>query len=83
MGVILRASRLLLDSSSEVIEQGVVIVNDGRISKAGSWTDLKDDIPASQEIRDLGNVTLMPGLFDCHVSSPTNFVEASEIYMQL
>jgi imidazolonepropionase-like amidohydrolase len=68
MTVVLRAARLLIDSSSELIEDGLVIINDGRITKAGSFRTLNGLVAISQGIRDLGNVTLMPGLFDCHVS---------------
>ena len=68
MTVVLRAARLLVDSSSEIIEDGLVIINDGRITKAGSFDDLNSAVAISQEVRDLGDVTLMPGLFDCHVS---------------
>jgi imidazolonepropionase-like amidohydrolase len=70
MTVVLRAARLLVDSSSELIEDGLVIINDGRITKADSFRNLKGTVAISQEVRDLGDVTLMPGLFDCHVSFP-------------
>jgi imidazolonepropionase-like amidohydrolase len=68
MTVVLRAARLLIDSSSGLIEDGLVIINDGRITKSSSFRTLNGLVAISQGIRDLGNVTLMPGLFDCHVS---------------
>jgi imidazolonepropionase-like amidohydrolase len=69
MVTILRAARLLLDSSSDLIYDGAVVVKDGRIADAGSWDALVNGgaISSQEDIRDLGDVTLMPGLFDCHV----------------
>jgi imidazolonepropionase-like amidohydrolase len=74
MTVVLQPARLLIDSSSELIENGLVIIKDGRITEAGSFRNLNGTVAISQEVRDLGDVTLMPGLFECHVSfllSPT------------
>ena len=66
MTIVLRAARLLIDSSSELIDDGLVIISHGRITKTGSFRSLNGLVAISQEIRDLGDVTLMPGLFDCH-----------------
>lgn len=52
-------------------EDGVVVVDGNKIQAVGSWEVLKDQYPTSS-IRDLGNVTLMPGLFDCHVHLQLN-----------
>lgn len=67
MATAFRAARLLPNSAAEVIEGGVVVVRDGRIEKVGPWKDLEASL-ADVTVRDLGDVTLMPGLFDCHVS---------------
>jgi imidazolonepropionase-like amidohydrolase len=73
MTIVLRAAPLLIDSSSELIDDGLVIISHGRITKAGSFRSLNGLVAISQEIRDLGDVTLMPGLFDCHVSGKLRF----------
>lgn len=62
-----RVARLLQNSAAEVIEGGVLVVKDDLIEQVGSWETLKDGLD-NVAIRDLGDVTLMPGLFDCHVS---------------
>lgn len=67
MPTILRAARLLLDRSAEIIQDGVVIIDNGLITHAGPWGQIVNSIAISHEVRDLGDVTLMPGLFDCHV----------------
>jgi imidazolonepropionase-like amidohydrolase len=64
---VFRAARVWPSSAVGLIEDGVVAVEGDRIAFAGAWADVKDQYPA-ESIRDLGNVTLMPGLFDCHVS---------------
>lgn len=58
---------MLPSSQAGIIHDGVVVVSGDRITKVGSWDSLKDSHGAST-VRNLGDVTLMPGLFDCHVS---------------
>ena len=67
MAVVLRAGRLLLNSDADMILDGAVIVKGGHIEAAGLWSALQNAIPPAATVRDLGDVTLMPGLFDCHV----------------
>lgn len=66
MSIAIRASRLLLDSSSQLVDDGVVLVENKRIKEAGPWATLQKKLEGIP-LKDLGNVTLMPGLFDCHV----------------
>lgn len=77
MATAFRAARLLPNSAAEVIEDGVVVVRDGKISNVGPWTDVKQGLEKDVTLRDLGNVTLMPGLFDCHVSDTLSHADAS------
>ncbi|KAJ4203430.1 hypothetical protein NW759_015182 [Fusarium solani] len=84
MAVAFRAARLLPSSAAEVIEDGVVVVRDGRIAEVGSYRALQQSIPANTAVRDLGDVTLMPGLFDCHVHlqmDPSTINTSTEITM--
>jgi imidazolonepropionase-like amidohydrolase len=68
MATAIRAARLLTHSAADVIEDGVVLVRNGRIEVAGSWLTYQLNIPSDAIVRDLGDVTMMPGLFDCHVN---------------
>ncbi|KAL4883971.1 hypothetical protein BJY04DRAFT_215854 [Aspergillus karnatakaensis] len=76
MTLAFRAARLLASSFADLIHDGVVVIEGDRITHVGSWESLsKTAQPPELTIRDLGNVTLMPGLFDCHVHlqlDPTN-----------
>jgi imidazolonepropionase-like amidohydrolase len=58
-----RAVRVFDGTSEGVIEDGAVVVEDGRIASVGPARGL----PPNTEAVDLGDVTLMPGLVDAHV----------------
>ncbi|HKY27457.1 MAG TPA: amidohydrolase family protein, partial [Pyrinomonadaceae bacterium] len=58
----LRAARMLDVVSGKIVTNAVVLIENGKISKVGSQLP----IPAGVEVIDLGNVTLLPGLIDCH-----------------
>ncbi|HKW28660.1 MAG TPA: amidohydrolase family protein [Verrucomicrobiae bacterium] len=61
--MILRA-RTVLPISRPPIKNGAVHVAGNRIHAVGSWADLKSEI--GEEIQDLGEVALLPGLVNAH-----------------
>src|SRR5579872_6114908 len=66
MTLVAYSARWLIDGIHDrPIENGVVVVNGSRIEGAGAIP-----VPATAKEVDLGNVTLMPGLIDCHVHLP-------------
>lgn len=69
MTIAYRAARLLTSSDAEIIQDGVVVVDGELITAVGPWSTVSAFLGNSQ-VKDLGDVTLMPGLFDCHVSRP-------------
>lgn len=58
----LRAARMLDVVSGKIVTDAVVLIEGGKISKVGS----RLPIPPGVEVIDLGNVTMLPGLIDCH-----------------
>jgi cytosine/adenosine deaminase-related metal-dependent hydrolase len=61
----LRARRLAaMLPGRDVLEDGAVAVREGLVAEAGTWRELKSRCPA--EVRDLGEVTLLPGLINAH-----------------
>ena len=58
----LRAGRMLDVVTGKIVTDAVVLIENGKISKVGSHLP----IPPGVEVIDLGNVTLLPGLIDCH-----------------
>ncbi len=61
--MILRA-RTVLPVSWPPIENGGVLIAGNHIRAVGSWSDLKSE--AGEEINDLGEVILLPGLVNAH-----------------
>ncbi|HEV2437266.1 MAG TPA: amidohydrolase family protein [Verrucomicrobiae bacterium] len=55
---------MVLPVSAPPIENGAALVVGNRIRTVGSWADLKSE--AGEEIYDLGEVVLLPGLVNAH-----------------
>lgn len=64
-----KAARMLDVKTGAVIANAVVIIENGRITDAGSGLA----IPAGAEVIDLGNAMLMPGLIDSHTHLLQNY----------
>jgi imidazolonepropionase-like amidohydrolase len=64
-----KAARMLDVRSGNIITNAVVLVEDGRITDAGSGLA----VPAGAEVVDLGDVTLLPGLIDAHTHLLQNY----------
>jgi imidazolonepropionase-like amidohydrolase len=64
MSLAIRAARGFDGASARLLENVVVVVDDGRITRVECD---RPDIPSDMEVLDLGDVTLLPGLIDAHV----------------
>lgn len=62
--MILRA-RTVLPITAPPIENGAVTISENKISAVGAWPDLKSKF-SGEEIFDLGEVILLPGLINAH-----------------
>lgn len=60
--VVVKADRMLDVKSGEMINNAVVVVENGKISALNPG-----ELPEGAEVVDLGDVTLLPGLIDMHV----------------
>lgn len=49
---------------TDMLHNGAVTVHQGRIAAVGTWSEIKASSPA--DVRDLGDVTLVPGLVNAH-----------------
>lgn len=58
-------TRILVPVTAPPIEDGGVWVRDGRIVAAGRWLEVRA-LAAGDEVMDLGEVILMPGLVNAH-----------------
>src|SRR5882724_948876 len=59
---VLKAARLFDGKSNALVTPGLVVVTDGKITAVGASAA----IPASAEVIDLGDATLLPGFIDAH-----------------
>ncbi|KAH7016879.1 amidohydrolase [Ilyonectria destructans] len=66
MSTAIQAARVLPSSQADIVQDDVVVVCGDRITKVGTWDSLKD-FHGTSTVEDLGDVTLMPGLSDCHL----------------
>lgn len=65
--MILKAEHLILGDGKTVLEQGAVCVDsEGKIKSIGPSDQVVQQNPG-EEIRDYGEATILPGLFDMHV----------------
>jgi imidazolonepropionase-like amidohydrolase len=67
MSIAIRVKRLYPNASTGIIQDGVVVVEGTQILQVGSWKLIGPSLGTSIPQKNLGEVTLMPGLFDCHV----------------
>ena len=63
---IIRAARVLDVRAGSYIKGAAIWVEGERIKAVGRESDVSRQAPASAEVLDLGDVTLLPGLIDCH-----------------
>jgi imidazolonepropionase-like amidohydrolase len=61
---VIRAGRLIDTDTGTVLSDQVVLIRDGKIEKVGRQKDV--EIPSNAKIIDLGKMTVLPGLIDCH-----------------
>ena len=62
--VVLRAARLVDGTGAAVVQNGVVVVTDDRITAVGREGSVQ--VPAGARVIDLGDATLLPGFIDAH-----------------
>jgi 5-methylthioadenosine/S-adenosylhomocysteine deaminase len=70
--LILKGAQILVDSET-TISQGAVAIAGGKIQAVGSAQSIESEWQA-KEVRDLGNVMIMPGLVNAHTHVPMTFL---------
>jgi imidazolonepropionase-like amidohydrolase len=63
---VVKAARVLDVRKGAYIAQGAVRIEGGRILEAGVFADVRAHSPVNVKVIDLGNLTMLPGLIDCH-----------------
>jgi imidazolonepropionase-like amidohydrolase len=63
---LVKAGRLLDPRTGNVLSPAAVLIEDGKVKKVGSPTQVQREAPTGVKTIDLGNATLLPGLIDGH-----------------
>jgi imidazolonepropionase-like amidohydrolase len=64
--IVVRVARVLNVRSGAYITGAAIWIEGERIKAVGNAVDVSKQAPASAEVVDLGDVTVLPGLIDCH-----------------
>lgn len=67
--MVVRAGRMIDVRSGNVISNAVIVIENGRVKQAGAGVA----IPSGAEVIDLGGMTVLPGLIDCHTHLLQNY----------
>ncbi|MFC1233781.1 guanine deaminase [Vibrio sp. F74] len=59
-----------IEENVRFIEDGLMLVDNGRIEWLGPWEEGKDKVPASVRIRSYPGKLVMPGFIDTHIHYP-------------
>ncbi len=65
------------DAAHRDIEDGLVLVEDGRIAAVGAYADLAPSLPAGLAVADHRGCLVMPGFIDTHIHFPQTRVIGS------
>ena len=65
------------ESAVEHIEDGLLIVEDGRVVQVGDAADLLAGLDEQTPVEDFSGKLIVPGLIDCHVHCPQVDIIAS------
>ncbi|SFF74997.1 guanine deaminase [Duganella sp. CF458] len=58
-------------------EDGLLVIDDGRVQAAGEYAQLKDTLPPDTQVRDYRGKIIMPGFIDTHIHYPQTDMIAS------
>ena len=64
--MLLKAKKVITGDGHTVITDGAVVVQDDIIRAVGTYDELEKKFP-DEEVKDYGEATILPGLFDAHI----------------
>ncbi len=59
------------------LDDGVLVVRDGRVQSTGNWTDVRGALPAETPVVEFTDKLILPGFIDTHVHYPQSDIIAS------
>ena len=78
--IIVRVARVLNVRSGSYIKNAAIRIEGERIKAVGREIDVLKEAPASAQILDLGDVTVLPGLIDCHTHLMARLPDGANAY---
>lgn len=76
--VAIKAARVIAPQAGSVLVNQLILIEGEKVKAVGPADELEPTLPAGTKRLDLGDVTVLPGLIDCHThvtSQPENFYE--------
>jgi imidazolonepropionase-like amidohydrolase len=73
-----KAARFIDPAAGQVLVDRAVVIEGDKVKSIGPAADVLKSLPAGAHVIDLGDVTVLPGLIDCHThvtGQPENFYE--------
>lgn len=61
----------------EYWEDGLLVVSDGKVVKAGDYAALREDLPLGTQLHDYSGKLIVPGFIDTHIHFPQTDMIAS------
>jgi imidazolonepropionase-like amidohydrolase len=78
--MVVRVARVLNVRSGAYIKSAAIWVEGERIKAVGREIDVLKEAPASAQILDLGDMTVLPGLIDCHTHIMARLPDGANAY---
>jgi imidazolonepropionase-like amidohydrolase len=78
--MVVRVARVLNVRSGSYINGAAIWIEGERVKAVGREIDVLKEAPASAQILDLGNVTVLPGLIDCHTHLLARLPDGADAY---
>ena len=81
VSIVVKAEKLLDVRRGSYIDNAAVWIEHQRIKEAGRATEVQMHAPKSAKVVDLGHVTLLPGLIDCHTHIMARIADTEDGYV--
>lgn len=79
--IVVKAAKLLDVRKGSFVENAAVWIEGERIRQVGSATEIVGQAPKNAKVIDLGRVTVLPGLIDCHTHIMARFEDSPTGYL--
>ncbi len=79
--ILVKAGRLLDVHKGSYIESVGIWIEGERIKEVGRASEIQADVPKNAKVIDLGGMTVLPGLIDCHAHLMARFADIPESYL--